>query len=63
MPRGETAGGEIKRYYDTCDIPLSGKGLEQIRRTFSSNVEELKSWSKYTSHPKGIDDLENKEDG
>ena len=64
IPHGETEGGDIKRYYRTHDIQLSGKGLKQIGRTSSSTVETLKSSSKYTSHPRDIHDLEkNEEDG
>lgn len=40
---GETEGGTAKRYYGSIDIPLSEKGVEQMKRTASFVAGYLRS--------------------
>lgn len=44
---GETEGGAAKRYYGSIDVPLSEKGIEQMRRT-SAFIERLLRTSSYS---------------
>jgi alpha-ribazole phosphatase len=54
---GETEGGAAKRYYGSIDIPLSEKGIEQMRKTSAFMEKHLRSSSslRYFSYLREID--------
>lgn len=53
---GETEGSEIKRYKGSIDVPLSKKGIKQIKRTssFLKGYIEKQASSKYLSYLRDI---------
>lgn len=53
---GETEGSESKRYKGSIDVPLSEKGIEQIRKTSELIRERLQDagCSKYASYLKDV---------
>jgi alpha-ribazole phosphatase len=54
---GETEGGPAKRYYGSIDVPLSEKGIAQVRRTSAFIEKHLRSSSslRYFSYLREID--------
>ncbi|MEK7197276.1 MAG: phosphoglycerate mutase family protein, partial [Nitrospirota bacterium] len=53
---GETEGSEIKRYKGSIDVPLSEKGIEQIKKVavFIKEHLRLESSAKYQSYLRDI---------
>lgn len=53
---GETEGSETKRYKGSIDVPLSKKGIKQIKRTSAFLKEKIKKQasSKYLSYLRDI---------